>query len=173
MKILISKKQIQNKIQELANSINKDYEGKDITVICVLKGAVIFTVDLTKKLNSNINYEFIEISSYDGTKSTGNIKLNKDISNSIENKDVLIIEDIIDTGRSLSYLKKYLLSKKPNSLKICTLVDKKEKRIINVDVDYNGFVIEDKFIIGYGFDYNQKYRNLEDIYYIEKDEFIN
>lgn len=170
MKIFIKKEEIQNKIIELSNRINKDYNGKDITVICVLKGAVIFTVDLTKKLNSNINYEFIEISSYEGTESTGNIKLNKDISDSIENKDVLIIEDIIDTGRTLSYLKEYILTKKPNSLKICTLIDKREKRVINVDVDYNGFIIEDKFIVGYGFDYNQKYRNLEDIYYMEQND---
>ena len=173
MKILIGKEEIQNRILELAKNINNDYGSKDITVICVLKGAAIFTVDLTKKLNSNINYEFIEISSYEGTNSTGKIKLNKDISSSITGKDVLIIEDIIDTGRTLSFLKEYILNKKPNSLKICTLIDKKEKRIIDVDIDYNGFVIEDKFIVGYGFDYNEKYRNLEDIYYMEKNDIID
>lgn len=167
MEKLISKKQLDKRIQELADEISKDYGNKEIVAVCVLKGAVIFTVDLTKKIKSNVRYEFIEVSSYDGTNSTGKIKLNKDISSAIEGKDVLIIEDIIDSGTTLSYLREHLLSKNPKSLKICTLIDKKVNRVVDVPVDYNGFTIEDKFIVGYGFDYNQDYRNLDSIYYMD------
>ncbi len=167
MEKLISKEQLDKRIQELADEISNDYGNKEIVAVCVLKGAVIFTVDLTKKIKSNVRYEFIEVSSYDGTNSTGKIKLNKDISNAIEGKDVLIIEDIIDSGTTLSYLREHLLSKNPKSLKICTLIDKKANRVVDVPVDYNGFTIEDKFIVGYGFDYNQDYRNLDSIYYMD------
>lgn len=167
MEKLISKEQLDKRIQELADEISKDYGNKEIVAVCVLKGAVIFTVDLTKKIKSNVRYEFIEVSSYDGTNSTGKIKLNKDISSAIEGKDVLIIEDIIDSGTTLSYLREHLLSKNPKSLKICTLIDKKVNRVVDVPVDYNGFTIEDKFIVGYGFDYNQDYRNLDSIYYMD------
>lgn len=167
MEKLISKEQLDKRIQELADEISNDYGNKEIVAVCVLKGAVIFTVDLTKKIKSNVRYEFIEVSSYDGTNSTGKIKLNKDISDAIEGKDVLIIEDIIDSGTTLSYLREHLLSKNPKSLKICTLIDKKANRVVDVPVDYNGFTIEDKFIVGYGFDYNQDYRNLDSIYYMD------
>lgn len=167
VKEYISEKEINKKIKELAKQISKDYKGKNIEVICVLKGAAIFAVELAMKIKTNVRFEFIEISSYEGTKSTGKIKVNKDITSSIEGKDVLIVEDIIDTGRTLSYLKEYLLSKNPASLKICTLVDKKEKRLVDVDIDYNGFVIEDKFIVGHGFDLDGDYRNLPFIGVIE------
>ena len=146
MEKLISKEQLDKRIQELADEISNDYGNKEIVAVCVLKGAVIFTVDLTKKIKSNVRYEFIEVSSYDGTNSTGKIKLNKDISNAIEGKDVLIIEDIIDSGTTLSYLREHLLSKNPKSLKICTLIDKKANRVVDVPVDYNGF----RFNILYG-----------------------
>ncbi len=168
VKEFISEKEINKKIRELARQISKDYKGKDIEVICVLKGAAIFAVELAMKIKTNVRFEFIEVSSYVGTESTGKIKVNKDITASIEGKDVLIVEDIIDTGRTLSYLKEYLLSKNPKSLKICTLVDKKEKRIVDVDIDYNGFVIEDKFIVGHGFDLDGDYRNLPYIGVIEE-----
>lgn len=167
VKEYISEKEINKKIKELAKQISKDYKDKNIEVICVLKGAAIFAVELAMKIKTNVRFEFIEISSYEGTKSTGKIKVNKDITSSIEGKDVLIVEDIIDTGRTLSYLKEYLLSKNPASLKICTLVDKKEKRLVDVDIDYNGFVIEDKFIVGHGFDLDGDYRNLPFIGVIE------
>lgn len=167
VKEYISEKEINKKIKELAKQISKDYKGKNIEVICVLKGAAIFAVELAMKIKTNVRFEFIEISSYEGTKSTGKIKVNKDVTSSIKGKDVLIVEDIIDTGRTLSYLKEYLLSKNPASLKICTLVDKKEKRLVDVDIDYNGFVIEDKFIVGHGFDLDGDYRNLPFIGVIE------
>ena len=168
IKKLISKREINKRVNELAEQISNDYKGKDIEVICVLRGAVIFTVELCMKIKSNTRLNFIEISSYDGTKSTGNIKINKDLTDTITGKDVLIIEDIIDTGRTLSFLREYLLEKKPKSLKICTLVDKKERRVVDVPIDYNGFSIPDKFTIGHGFDIDNDYRNMSDICYIEE-----
>lgn len=168
IKKLITKKEIEKKIKNLAKQISNDYKEKDIEIICVLKGAAIFAVELSMQIKTNVCFEFIEISSYEGTESTGKIKVNKDITSSIEGKDVLIVEDIIDTGRTLSYLKEYILSKNPASLKICTLVDKRERRLVDVEVDYNGFVIEDKFIVGHGFDLDGNYRNLPYIGTIEK-----
>ena len=168
IKELISKEKIEKRIEELAGEISKDYEGKNIEFIVVLKGATIFAVELAMKLKPNIRFDFIEISSYSGTESTGVLKVNKDLKADIEGKDVLIVEDIIDTGRTLSYLKDYLLSKNPNSLKICTLVSKPSRRIVDVPIDYNGFDIEDKFIVGHGFDIDEDYRKLPYIGYIEK-----
>ena len=168
LKELISKEKIETRIKELAKQISKDYEGKSIEVICVLKGAAIFAVELAMQIKPNVRFEFIEVSSYSGTESTGKIKVNKDITASIEGKDVLIVEDIIDTGRTLSFLKDYLLEKNPKSLKICTLVSKPSRRVIDVDIDYNGFEIEDKYIVGHGFDLDGDYRNLPYIAYIEK-----
>lgn len=167
IKEFISKEQIDKKIEELAKILDKDYEGKTVEFICVLKGAAIFTVELAMKMKTNVRFEFIEISSYEGTESTGTIKVKKDISGNIEGKDVLIVEDIIDTGRTLKFLKDYLLEKKPKSLKICTLVDKPSRRIADVNVDYNGFEIENKYIVGHGFDIDGDYRNLPFIGTIE------
>jgi len=167
IKELISKEKIEKRIEELAEEINRDYEGKSIEFIVVLKGATIFAVELAMKVKPNVRFEFIEISSYSGTESTGKIKVNKDFTSSIEGKDVLIIEDIIDTGRTMSYLKEYLLNKNPKSLKICTLVSKPSRRVVEIDADYNGFEIEDKFIVGHGFDIDGDYRNMLYIGYIE------
>lgn len=167
IKEFISKEQIDKKIEELAKILDKDYEGKTVEFICVLKGAAIFTVELAMKMKTNVRFEFIEISSYEGTESTGTIKVKKDISGNIEGKDVLIVEDIIDTGRTLKFLKDYLLEKKPKSLKICTLVDKPSRRIADVNIDYNGFEIENKYIVGHGFDIDGDYRNLPFIGTIE------
>ncbi|MBR0427534.1 MAG: hypoxanthine phosphoribosyltransferase [Clostridia bacterium] len=167
IKELISKEKIEKRIEELAEEISRDYEGKNIEFIVVLKGAAIFAVELAMKLNPNVRFDFIEISSYSGTESTGIIKVNKDLKVDIEGKDVLIVEDIIDTGRTLNYLKEYLLSKNPKSLKICALISKPSRRIVDVPIDYNGFEIEDKFIVGHGFDIDEDYRNLPYIGYIE------
>jgi len=167
IKELISKEKIEKRIEELAEQISRDYEGRNIEFIVVLKGAAIFAVELAMKLKPNVRFDFIEISSYSGTESTGILKVNKDLKADIEGKDVLIVEDIIDTGRTLSYLKEYLLSKNPKSLKICTLVSKPSRRIVDVPIDYNGFEIEDKFIVGHGFDIDEDYRNLPYIGYIE------
>ena len=167
IKVLISEEQINKRLDELANQLMKEYEGKELMFLCILKGSIFFTVELAKKIKNNIKFEFIEVSSYEGHESTGKIKLNKDISQSIEGKDVVIIEDIVDTGRTLYYLKEYLLQKKPASLKICALLDKPSRRVSPVEADYIGFTIENKFVIGYGLDDEQNYRNLNYIGYIE------
>ncbi len=167
IKEFISKEKVEKRIEELAEEISKDYEGKSIEFIVVLKGATIFAVELAMKVKPNVRLNFIEISSYSGTESTGVLKVNKDLNVDIEGKDVLIVEDIIDTGRTLSYLRDYLLSKNPNSLKICTLVNKPSRRIVDVPIDYNGFDIENKFIVGHGFDIDGDYRNMPYIGYVE------
>lgn len=160
-KVFISEEQIENRLCELAREIEKDYEGKEITVICVMRGACFFTVNLTLKIKNPIKFEFIQLSSYeDKTESSGKVRIVNDLRNSIEGKDVLIIEDIIDTGRTMDFLVKYLKHKKPNSVKICTLADKPERRVVEVKADYIGFTVPNKFIIGYGFDFDNKYRNL-------------
>lgn len=168
IKVLIDEQTIQSKILKMAEQISKDYAGKEITLICILRGSTFFTVDLAKRIRNNMKLEFIEVSSYEtGTESSEKIKLNKDINSSIEGKDILVVEDIIDTGRTLSYLMTYLKDKNPNSIKLCTLLNKPSRRIIDVEVDYVGFEIEDKFVVGYGLDINQYYRNLPYIGYVE------
>lgn len=161
IKEMISQKELEKRIDELAKTLNADYQGKQVTLVCILKGSVIFTVDLSKKLEFDIEYDFMDISSYSGTESTGVIKINMDLEEAITGKHVLLIEDIIDTGRTLSHVRKHLLSQKPASFKICTLLDKPERRIVDDTVpEYVGFTIPDEFVVGYGLDYNQKYRNL-------------
>lgn len=167
IKTLISEEELQKRVQEMAKQISKDYEGKDITFICILKGSVFFTVDLAKNIPSNVKLEFIRVSSYHGTESTGKIELKLDLKEDIEGKDVIIIEDIVDTGRTLSYLKEHLKTKKPKSLRICTLLDKKERRVCEIEPEYVGFNIPDKFVLGYGLDVDELYRNLPYIGYID------
>ena len=160
-KVFISKEEIEERLDELAKEIEKDYEGKEITVVCVMRGACFFTVNLTLKIKNLIKYEFIELSSYDDkTESSGRVRIVNDLRNSVEGKDVLIVEDIIDTGRTMDFLVNYLKHKKANSVKICTLADKPSRRVIDVKADYVGFTVPNKFIIGYGFDVDNKYRNL-------------
>lgn len=166
--VLISEDEIQAKIAEVAAQIDKDYAGEDVIVISILKGAVFFTVDLVKKMKTPIELEVMQVSSYCGTESTGELIVKKDLDRSIEGRNVLIIEDIIDTGTTLSYLKDYLLSKNPKSLKIAVLADKKERRKVDVKLDYTCFVIPDKFVVGYGFDVDEKGRNIPYIGYIEQ-----
>lgn len=164
---LISEEELQKRVKEMAKQISEDYKGKDITFICILKGSVFFTVDLAKNIPSNVKLEFIRVSSYHGTESTGKIELKLDLKEDIEGKDVIIIEDIVDTGRTLSYLKEHLKTKKPKSLKICTLLDKKERRVCEIEPEYVGFNIPDKFVLGYGLDVDELYRNLPYIGYID------
>lgn len=170
MDVLINESRIEKRLDEMAKEIDKAYEGKEIILIGILKGSVVFMVELAKRMKTKVQFEFIEVSSYEGTESTGRVKIVKDIKNSIEGKDVLIVEDIIDTGITLTFLKEYLLLKKPNSLKIATLLSKPSRRIKELDVDYIGFKIEDKFVIGYGLDYNQNYRNLPYIGYVNSEK---
>lgn len=168
IKTLISKEELETRICEIAKQIEEEYKDKEITLICILKGSVFFTVDLAKRINGNVKLEFIRVSSYiDGTESSGTVEMKLDLQDSIEGKDVIIVEDIIDTGRTLSYLIDYMKTKNPKSMKLCTLLDKPERRIYNVKVDYTGFQIPDKFVVGYGLDVDEKYRNFPYIAYIE------
>ncbi len=161
LEVLLSEEQIQNRINELAEVINKDYEGKEITVLCLLKGGIMFMTDLVKRIKVPMKMEFMVVSSYGNeTKSSGIVKILKDLDQSIENEHVLIVEDIIDSGHTLSYIINILKSRNPASIKICTLLDKPQQREAEVEVDYVGFTIPNEFVIGYGLDYEQYYRNL-------------
>lgn len=167
LKVLISEEDLHKRIKELAKQIYEDYKGEELTFICILKGSIFFTVDLSKEMPCDINFEFIRVSSYHGQNSTGVIEMKVELQGDIKGKDVIIIEDIIDTGRTLSYLMEYLRSKGPKSLKICSLLDKKERRVCKMDADYVGFDIPDKFVLGYGLDVDEKYRNLPYIGYFD------
>lgn len=170
LKILINEINLNKRIQELAKQITEDYPNEEIILVCILKGATYFAIDLSKQLQNNIIImDFMEVSSYGVGKreSTGNVQIKLDLSQNIENKNVIIVEDIIDSGTTLSYLYDYLKSKNPKSLKICVLLDKKERRTAEVPVDYTGFEIENKFVVGYGLDYDEKYRNLPFVGYVE------
>lgn len=167
LKVLIEEEKIQQRVKEIAEQITKEYEKKEIILICILKGSTFFTVDLAKRIRNQLKIEFIQVSSYhDGTTSSGKVEMKLDLKESIEGKDVIIVEDIIDTGRTLSYLISHLKERKPKSLKLCTLLDKPERRLYEVKVDYVGFEIPDKFVVGYGLDVNEQYRNLPYIAYI-------
>lgn len=163
IRTLIPREDIEKRIAEIATQIEKDYEGKEIHLISVLKGGVMFTVDLARAIKKNTVYlHFMSVSSYgNGTESSGNIKINMDLDESIKDKTVIIAEDIIDSGRTLSILKKMLLERQPESLKICTLLDKPDRRVAEVEVDYTCFKVPDEFVVGCGLDYAQKYRNLD------------
>ena len=167
MDVLINEVKIQSRIKEIARQIEKEYEGKQLVFLGILKGSLPFLWELAKNIKNDIRFEFIEVSSYEGTESTGKIKINKDLTESITGKDVIIVEDIVDTGRTLTFLKQYLLERKPNSLKIAALLSKPSRRVMEIGVDYIGFQIEDKFVVGFGLDYDQKYRNLPYVGYIE------
>ena len=159
--------EIQKRIKEVAEQIDKDYIGEDVVVISILKGAIFFTVDLVKKMKTPIELEVMQVSSYVGTESSGNLLVKKDLDRDIAGRNVLIVEDIIDTGTTLSYLKEYLLSKNPKTLRIAVLADKAERRKVPVKLDYTCFVIPDKFVVGYGFDVDEKGRNIPYIGYLD------
>ena len=167
IKELYTEEVLQARIQELAEELDKEYNGEEIVAIAVLNGAIYFYTDLTKKMKTVIELDTVHVTSYRGTESTGSIVVRKDIGCDITNKHVLIVEDIIDSGRTLKFLKEYLLKKNPKSLKIAVLLDKKERRVEDVDIDYVGFEIPNKFVVGYGFDIDGKYRSLPYIGYIE------
>jgi hypoxanthine phosphoribosyltransferase len=168
VKVLISKEEVDKKIREMGERISKDYEGKEIHLICVLKGGVFVTCELAKNITVPLSLDFMSVSSYgDATISSGRVKIIKDLDDSIEGKDVLIVEDIIDSGNTLKYLIDLLNSRKPSSIKICTLLDKPERRTSDVFVEYVGFQIPDKFVVGYGLDHSQKLRNLPYIGVVE------
>ncbi len=161
IEVLISEQEIENRLKEIAKQIDEDYIGKDILLICVLKGSIFVTCEIAKLLKTPVKFDFLTASSYgDDVVSSGNVRIVNDLSQDIQGKNVIIIEDIIDTGITLDSLLKILKQRNPASIEICTLLDKPSRRIKNVNVKYVGFQIEDKFVVGYGLDYMQKYRNL-------------
>ena len=170
-KILFSSSVINDKVSELGNRITEDYSGKDLLLISVLRGGVIFVTDLARKIDIGLTIDFMSISSYHGIHqtSTGVVKITKDLEDSIEGKDVIIVEDIIDTGLTISYLLRNLKSRYPGSIEICTLLDRNVRRIANINIKYIGFSIGEEFVVGYGLDYKQKYRNLDSIYELKLD----
>ena len=167
---LISEEDVAKKIAEMGAQISKDYEGESVYLLCILKGGVFFTTELAKHITVPVNIDFMSVSSYGGeTTSSGIVRIVKDLDTPIEGKNVLIAEDIIDTGRTLAYLMEHLKQRKPKSLKLCTLLDKPDRRVSDVKVDYTGFEIPDEFVVGYGLDYDQRYRNLPYVGVIEFD----
>ncbi len=168
IRVLISEEKVNARIMELAEQINKDYEGKSIHLICILKGSIFFSCDLAKRLTMPLSFDFMSVSSYGNeTVSSGRVKIVKDLDESIQGQHVLIVEDIIDSGRTLAYLMDLLSTRSPESIQICTLLDKPDRRVSDVKVKYVGFEIPDEFVVGYGLDYSQKYRNLPYVGVIE------
>lgn len=171
IRVLLTEEEVDAKIAELGRQISKDYEGRSVHLICVLKGGVFITCELAKRITVPVSLDFMSVSSYGaGTKSSGVVKIVKDLDEPLEGKDVLIVEDIVDSGRTLSYLMENLRQRNPRSLRLCTLLDKPERRVTDVKVDYTGFNIPDEFVEGYGLDYAQKYRNLPYIGVVEVGE---
>ena len=168
IRILHSEEEVDNRIREIAAMIDKDYAGKPIHMICVLKGGAFFMCELAKRITCPVSLDFMSVSSYgNGKSSSGVVRIVKDLDEPLEGKNVLVVEDIVDSGRTLSYVLGVLEGRKPASLKIITLLDKPDRRVVPVELDMTGFVIPDKFIVGYGLDYAQKYRNLPYIGVIE------
>lgn len=168
IKVLLSEEEVDSRIKQIAAKVSKDYAGKEIHLICVLKGGVFFTCELAKRITVPVSLDFMSVSSYgDDTKSSGVVKIVKDLDQPLEGKDVLIVEDIIDSGRTLHYLIPVLKQRNPKSIRLCALLNKPDRREVEVQIDYLGFDIPDEFVIGYGLDYAQKYRNLPFIGVVE------
>ncbi len=171
IEVLVTKEDVEKRISEMADEINRAYAGKSLHLVCVLKGGAFFMCELAKHLNMPVSLDFMSVSSYgSATKSSGVVKIVKDLDEPIKDKDVLVVEDIVDSGRTLSYLMEMLRDRGPKSLHLCTLLDKPERRVGEVNVDYTGFQIPDKFVVGYGLDYDQHYRNLPYIGVVEFDD---
>lgn len=170
IRVLLTEEEVNAKISEIAKKVSEDYEGKKLHLICILKGGVFFTCELAKRLSIPVSLDFMSVSSYGGgTESSGIVRIVKDLDESLEGKDVLIVEDIIDSGRTLAYLIEVLKQRNPRSIELCTLLDKPERRVKKqVQVRYTCFTIPDEFVVGYGLDYDQKYRNLPYIGIVEQ-----
>ena len=169
-KILFPSSELEKKVSELGNQITDDYKGKEILLVSILRGGVIFLSDLIKEIDLPLSIDFMSISTYGiNDEASGIVRITKDLEDSIEGKDVIIVEDIIDTGLTISYLLRNLKSRYPNSISICTLLNREVRRIIDIDIKYVGFSIGEKYIVGYGLDYKQKFRNLESIYELNID----
>lgn len=169
IRVMITEEQVNLRIRELAEQISEDFKGKSVHLICILKGSVFFSCDLAKRITVPVTLDFMSVSSYGSeTVSSGRVRILKDLDESIKGKNVLIVEDIIDSGNTLAYLKDLLSTRAPESLSICTLLDKPDRRVTNVDVKYVGFEIPDEFVVGYGLDYDQLYRNLPYVGVVEQ-----
>lgn len=172
IRVLLTEEEVNEKIKKIGEQVSKDYAGKSVHMICVLKGGVFFTCELAKRITVPVSLDFMSVSSYGSeTKSSGIVKIIKDLDEPLEGKDVLIVEDIIDSGRTLAYLIEVLKQRGPKDIHLCTLLDKPERRVKKqVKVDYTCFTIPDEFVVGYGLDYDQKYRNLPYIGVVEQDQ---
>lgn len=170
VKVLLSEEMVDARIQAIGEQISRDYAGKQVHLICVLKGGSFFMCELAKRITVPVSLDFMSVSSYGSdTKSSGVVKIVKDLDESLKDKHVIVVEDIVDSGRTLSYLLEMLQDRGPASLRLCTLLDKPDRRVKEVFVDYTGFEIPDQFVVGYGLDYNQRYRNLPYIGVVEFD----
>ena len=168
VEVLLTEREVDERIQAIGEQISKDYAGKQVHLVCVLKGGAFFMCELAKRISVPVSLDFMSVSSYGSdTKSSGVIRIVKDLDESLKDKDVIVVEDIVDSGRTLSYLLKMLQSRGPRSLALCTLLDKPERRVVDVNVNYTGFQIPDEFVVGYGLDYDQRYRNLPYIGIVE------
>ena len=168
VRVLLTEKEVDEKIRMIGEQISKDYAGKTVHLVCVLKGGCFFMCELAKRIMVPVTMDFMSVSSYGSeTKSSGVVRIVKDLDEPLKGKNVLVVEDIVDSGRTLSYLLEMLKDRGPESVRLCTLLDKPERRVVDVDVDYTGFEIPDEFVVGYGFDYDQRYRNLPYIGVVE------
>ena len=171
VRVLLSEEEVDARIKAIGQQISEDYAGKQVHLVCVLKGGSFFMCELAKRITVPVSLDFMSVSSYGSdTKSSGVVKIVKDLDESVKDKDVLVVEDIVDSGRTLSYLMEMLRDRGPRSLHLCTLLDKPERRVVDVKVDYTGFQIPDEFVVGYGLDYDQRYRNLPYIGIMEFDD---
>ena len=168
IRVMISEEDVDAKIAELGRRISQDFEGEAVHLICILKGSIFFVCELAKRITLPVTIDFMQVSSYGAeTKSSGVVRLSKDLDEPLQGKNVIIVEDIIDSGRTLNHLVKLLGQRNPKSMTLCTLLDKPSRRVMEVDVKYTGFQIPDEFVVGYGLDYDQRYRNLPYIGVIE------
>ena len=170
IRVLLPEEEVEERIRQIGKQITEDYANEEVFLICTLKGASFFACELAKRIDLPLTLDFIAVASHgSGTQSSGEVRMIKDLDQSIEGKNVLVIEDIVDTGRTLSYLLEIMKKRNPKSLKLCSLLDKPDRRVVEVEVDYKGFEVPDLFVVGYGLDYAQKYRNLPYIGVLELD----
>lgn len=168
VRVLLTEKEVDEKIRQIGEQISKDYAGKTVHLVCVLKGGCFFMCELAKRITVPVTMDFMSVSSYGSeTKSSGVVRIVKDLDEPLKDKNVIVVEDIVDSGRTLSYLLEMLKDRGPESVRLCTLLDKPERRVVDVKVDYTGFEIPDEFVVGYGLDYDQRYRNLPYIGVVE------
>lgn len=161
IEVLLTEEKVDERIREIGEQISKDFAGKQVHLVCVLKGGSFFMCELAKRITVPVSLDFMSVSSYGGdTKSSGVVRIVKDLDESLTGKNVVVVEDIVDSGRTLSYLLDMLRDRGPEEVRLCTLLDKPDRRVVDVKVDYTGFQIPDEFVVGYGLDYDQKYRNL-------------